>query len=135
MKIGAMLGDVVHSLFKNPVTELYPFERQEAPRELRGKLQWDPANCTGCGICAMDCPAQALEINVLDKKSKQFVIIYYADRCTFCAQCVHSCNHGCLAMSHSEWELAALDRHPFKVYYGAEEDINHVLAGYPSTDS
>lgn len=134
MKVGAMLNDVVISLFKRPATERYPFERIEAPERLRGQLHWNSEKCTGCGICAMDCPAQALEVIVFDKKAKQFVIRYHIDRCTFCAQCVHSCMHGCLEMSHQEWELAALDRVPFEIFYGAQEDIDRVLAGSTSPD-
>ena len=39
-------------------------------------------------------------------KAKQFNFTYYSDRCTFCAQCVHSCRAGSLEMLSDEWELA-----------------------------
>lgn len=129
MKIGAMFGDVVGSLFKKPATEKYPSVRREAPERFRGYLDWDPSNCTGCGICVMDCPANAIEMIVIDKKEKRFVLQYRIDRCTFCGQCVHSCNHGCLSMNADVWELAALDKEIYTKWFGEAGDIDYVLAG------
>jgi len=37
-------------------------------------------------------------------------------------------------MSPEEWELAALGKEPFTVYYGQEEDVAHVLARLAETD-
>lgn len=129
MKIGSMWRDVSASLFRRPATERYPFERRAAPERLRGLLHYDGAACTGCGLCAQDCPAQAIEVTVIDRKAKRFVFVYHADRCTFCAQCVQSCRQGCLALAHDAWELAALDKDLFTTCYGEEEDVEHVLAG------
>jgi formate hydrogenlyase subunit 6/NADH:ubiquinone oxidoreductase subunit I len=129
MKIGVMFGDVAKSLFRKPVTERYPFERSEAPQRFRGQLTWKPENCTGCGLCAMDCPAQAIEVIVIDKKAKRFVLRYHEDRCTFCAQCVHSCRQGSLEMSNEIWEMAALNKDTFTIYSGDEQDIALVLSG------
>ncbi|HEX6383527.1 MAG TPA: 4Fe-4S binding protein [Anaerolineae bacterium] len=127
MKIYTMLGDVLRSLFRRPATEKYPFERKGAPARLRGRLYWDPEKCTGCCLCSMECPAEALELITLDKKEKRFVVRYHIDRCTFCAQCVQNCRFGCLEMSNEEWELAALSKEPFMVYYGHESDIEEAL--------
>jgi formate hydrogenlyase subunit 6/NADH:ubiquinone oxidoreductase subunit I len=127
MKIGSMLGDIVGSLFKKPVTEMYPFQRKETPDRLRGKMIWDPEKCTGCQLCVKDCPADALELIVLDKVNKRFVMRYNEDRCTFCAQCVQNCRFKCLEMSNEQWELAALNKEPFTVYYGKDEDVKFLL--------
>jgi formate hydrogenlyase subunit 6/NADH:ubiquinone oxidoreductase subunit I len=123
MRIGAMLGDITRSLFKRPVTELYPFERRPAPERLRGQLMFDAAKCTGCKICVRDCPAAAIEIAIVDKATKRFVMKFRADRCTYCAQCVVSCNFDSLSMSHEQWELAALTLAPFAHSFGREEDL------------
>lgn len=129
MKLGAMFNDVTTSLFQRPVTEKYPFERHEAPERLRSYLHWNSENCTGCGMCAQDCPAKAIEIITLDKKAKRFVFVYHVDRCTFCAQCVFTCMKSSLEMRNDSWELAALSKESFTVYYGSEEDVQQVLAG------
>ena len=123
MRIGAMLGDISKSLFKKPVTELYPIERRPAPVRLRGNLQFEPSKCSGCKICVRDCPASAIELVVVDKATKRFVMKFHADRCTYCAQCVVSCNFDSLSMSHEAWELAALSRDGFLQTLGREEDI------------
>ncbi len=123
MRIGAMLGDISRSLFKKPVTEMYPFVKKGAPERLRGKLIFDPAKCTGCKICVRDCPANAIELHVIDKATKRFVLMFHSDRCTFCAQCVFSCNFDGISLSHEEWELAALSKDSFQVPCGRPEDI------------
>lgn len=127
MRIGAMIGDISRSLFKRPVTERYPFERKPTPERLRGKLMFEPAKCTGCKICVRDCPAMAIELLVVDKATKRFVMRFHSDRCTYCAQCVVSCNFDSLAMSHDVWELAALSRAPFATQLGRTEDIAALL--------
>lgn len=139
MKLGIMLGDLVRSLFSRPVTEKYPFEKRKPPERLRGELVWNPQNCSGCMLCVKDCPANALELITLDRKNKRFVMRYNVDRCTYCAQCVQSCRFKCLAMSNEQYELAALTKQPFTVYYGNEADVEGLLAKLealpPSTDA
>ena len=134
MKLGMMFTDVASSLFQRPATEKYPYKRYETPERLRAILVWDAEKCTGCGLCAMDCPAKAINMIVIDKKAKRFVMEYHVDRCTFCAQCVHSCRQGGLSMSNDRWELAALDKGPFTIYFGDPEDVETVLAGLDSFD-
>jgi NAD(P)H-quinone oxidoreductase subunit I len=128
MKIATMLRDVLRSLFERPATRRYPFERKPAPERLRGALRWNPKGCTGCCMCTRDCPANAIELITVDKASKRFVLRYHMDRCTFCAQCVQTCRFGCLGMAPDQWELAALRKEPFTVYYGDDADVAAALA-------
>jgi formate hydrogenlyase subunit 6/NADH:ubiquinone oxidoreductase subunit I len=83
----------------------------------------------------MDCPSNAIELIVVDKDSKRFVMRYHVDRCTFCAQCVQSCQFKCLGMSKDEWELASLSKEPFTVYYGNDPEVESVLARFPRQDA
>jgi formate hydrogenlyase subunit 6/NADH:ubiquinone oxidoreductase subunit I len=135
MKISTMLSDVTAALVRGPITEKYPFERREAPERLRGMLQWDWQNCTGCGLCAKDCPAEAIDMIVLDKQSRQFVMRYNIDRCTYCAQCVASCRQNCLSMSATHWELAGLQKDQFLIYYGQEDHVKKVLENLTLEDT
>ena len=57
---------------------------------------------------------------MVDKATKRFVMRFHADRCTFCAQCVVSCNFDAIQLSNERWELAALDRRPFAMILGRE---------------
>jgi len=127
MKIGAMFRDIASSLVTKPVTQQYPFERRPAPTRLRGKLQWDPTKCTGCTLCIKDCPANAIEMVVNDKQNKVFVLRYHVDRCIYCSQCTINCRFKCLEMSNEEWELAALSKEPFLLYYGKAEAVKAYL--------
>jgi len=129
MKIGTMFRDLTTSLVKKPITERYPQVRKKGPEGLRGRLIYHPQKCIGCELCVMDCPAGAIKIIVLDKSAKQFVLSYQVDRCLFCAQCVQSCRHGCLEMSADDWELAALNKQIFTLYFGEEQDVREVLDG------
>lgn len=129
--LATMFSDVTRSLFRRPATELYPVQRTTAPVRLRGLLHRDLENCTGCGLCAMDCPAQAIQVHMIDKKAKRFVIDYHIDRCTFCGQCTQSCRQGALSMSSNEWELAQLDKAPFLVHFGDPKDVEELMAAKP----
>ncbi len=123
MRIGGMWHDAVRALLQRPITQRYPFERLAAPERFRSKLQWDLEQCTGCGLCVKDCPANAIEVVALDRKAKRFVFRYHVDHCTFCGQCVETCPRGCLSMPQDDWELAAPDRSEFEVYYGKADDV------------
>ena len=136
MKIGAMFKDLLTSFFSAPATERYPFERPETADRFRGKLYFDPAKCTGCNLCSKDCPAHALDIVIIDRAAKRFVARYNVDRCIYCSQCVQSCKFKCIGMSNEDWELASLNKEPFFVNYGKEEDIAVLVEkfGAPKTE-
>ena len=129
MRIGTMISDVIASMFIPPATQLYPVERRATPKRLRAELSWAKQLCSGCGVCSMDCPSNALDVIVIDKKANQIVLRYHLDRCTFCAQCVSSCMKGSLLFSEDEWELSALNKNSFTIYFGDPKDVEHVLAG------
>ena len=128
MRFGTMLSDVTGALFRRPATENYPSVRQLNPLRLRSFLRWNQQACTGCGLCAMDCPANAIHVTILDKKEKRFVFSYHTDQCLFCGQCVESCRQGSLSMVNDQWELAALDRKPFSVILRDVEYVAKALA-------
>jgi len=122
-----MLSDIFTSLFQAPVTQKYPFERQPTPQRLRGKLTWDPDRCSACSLCAKECPANALQVITVDRNNRRYVMRYQMDRCTYCAQCALNCRFKCIQLGSEDWELAALDKKAFTVYYGRETDVNTYL--------
>jgi formate hydrogenlyase subunit 6/NADH:ubiquinone oxidoreductase subunit I len=121
-----MFTDIVRSFFTKSSTQLYPVERVSPPERYRGTLLYSPSLCTGCNLCVKDCPADAIELTILDRAAKRYVMKYRKDRCIYCGQCVVNCKTKSLAMPNEEWEHAALDQN-FLVYYGKELDIARYL--------
>ena len=126
MSIGTMFQDIVESFFKKSATQLYPVERTTPPQRYRGVLSYSPSACTGCSLCVKDCPSDAIELIILDRAAKRYVVKYHMDRCIYCGQCVVNCKFKCISMTNQDWEHAALDKN-FMVYYGREEDIASYL--------
>lgn len=126
--LGTMLSDILKAFVSKPATVKYPQSSNDAPPKMRGKVIYDAETCTGCRLCVRDCPAEAIDIIILDRKAKKFVMNYHADRCIFCAQCVESCRFGSIELSDQDWELAETSKNPFDIFYGAPEDVKRVLA-------
>jgi formate hydrogenlyase subunit 6/NADH:ubiquinone oxidoreductase subunit I len=127
MKIGSMLGEILHSVFRRTATVQYPYARTPVPSRLRGMILFNPEKCTGCALCMKDCPSNAIEIIAVDKPNKRFIMRLHLDRCTFCAQCIVNCNFKCLEMTNEQWENAALKRKAFVVTAGRDEDLKKFL--------
>lgn len=118
MNLTTMLQDLLKSLFGKPATVT---TEADTAQRLRGKVHWNPDNCTGCQLCVKDCPSNALDLFVIDKKNKQFVMRYDLGRCTYCAQCVASCRFDCITLQSDEWSLATDNIEDFKVDYGDKD--------------
>jgi ferredoxin len=73
-------------------------------RELLGKISplgrvtLDASLCTGCGLCAAECPTGALEITV-SAEADAFQIIFQHGKCIACGQCAAICPEKCLTVT------------------------------------
>lgn len=102
-----LLPQVWRTLWRGPSTVAYPFGPLELPGCFRGRVVIDADKCRGCGLCVRDCPAFGLE---LERQSKtRFRLLYYPDRCAYCAQCETSCRHGAIRLIN-EFVPATTDR-------------------------
>ncbi len=114
---GAMIRQVLASIFKKPATTRYPFTKFDMPENFRGKITFSPELCIGCKICTRDCPSNAITINKIG--DKRFECVINLAKCVYCAQCVDSCPKKALHTTR-DFELASLDKSKLKVIYGAE---------------
>lgn len=101
-----LLPEIGRTLVSGPETGDFPFAPPEISDDYRGRIDVDPETCRGCGLCARDCPANALEVRRTGKGSYQ--LIYYPERCAYCGQCETSCNFGAVIQT-KEYTAATTD--------------------------
>lgn len=116
---GKMIWQVLASLFEKPSTILYPYVKDEVPKQYRGKIKFYPEKYIGCKLCMWDCPSNAITIRKIG--DKQFECEMDLDKCIYCAQCAESCPRKALEATN-EFELAQLDRNKLKVIFSAEPE-------------
>lgn len=105
-RIPSLLKSVVANAFRRPATVKYPYQRLEPPKGFRGRHEVDWEKCIGCGVCARDCPALAIELVETPKGLKPLIDL---SRCIFCYQCADSCPRGAIS-STIVFELASWHR-------------------------
>ena len=63
----------------------------------------DKEKCTGCGLCAIDCPTEALTISQNGERDLYQLLFRY-DLCDACGICEKSCPEHCLHLVEKEPE-------------------------------
>lgn len=98
-KLMSFAGHALSNLFHKPVTNNYPFVKNEFTDRTRGSIQIDIDSCLFCGLCAKKCPSDAIKV---DKTTKTWSI----DRmgCVQCANCANSCPKNCLKVDKNYTE-------------------------------
>lgn len=82
------LKEAIKALIKGPYTSKFPYEPHKPFERFRGKPQFNPDECTGCGACFQVCPARAIEMK--DAGEKRVLTVHW-DLCIFCGQCQANC--------------------------------------------
>ncbi len=62
-----------------------------------GKVMLDSSKCTGCGLCALDCPTGALSFSP-SGKADVYQLLFKHGLCVACGQCVEVCPEQCLVL-------------------------------------
>lgn len=90
--------ETLRTLVSEPViTQQYPDERRDPPRELRSRgmeLLWYRERCTGCSNCAYACPHAIITVATHQSANGDRVIDRYEidfARCMYCSLCVEAC--------------------------------------------
>lgn len=66
-----------------------------------GVVSIDPEPCSGCGMCVMFCPTEALKYSTLEEPANEEMryLEFQAADCTQCGLCVDVCLRKCLTLS------------------------------------
>ena len=83
-----------------------------------GKVSLSENRCTGCGLCIIECPTQALT-TVCTGDTGNFQIHFRHSRCIACHQCVEICPEKCLVLERGT-DLSKLNAPPEILF---EDDI------------
>lgn len=104
-RLPALIKDMGSCIFKKPFTHQYPFVKAHAPEGYRGKHVFYPEKCMSCGLCARDCPANAIElVEVSGKRMPKF----FLDRCIFCYLCAENCPREAIKLS-TDFEMSTTE--------------------------
>jgi len=101
-----IVKEAFSNLFKKRATEKYPEAPAHVADGFRGKQILNLSNCISCGLCARECPANAIEMVVVDGKKRPLI---HLDRCIFCYQCADTCPRKVFETS-KVFELAVTDK-------------------------
>jgi NADH-quinone oxidoreductase subunit I len=93
----SIIRDVIRNLLSKPITIEYPRKLTPIEKDFRGRHYADLKKCTGCSLCAIECPSNCISMEKLPENIKLrhnprglYPNINYMS-CVFCYRCVKVC--------------------------------------------
>ena len=65
-----------------------------------GKVTLDKATCTGCGLCALECPSRALA-DAVNGETEVYQLLFKHNLCIACGLCAEVCPEQCLHLERT----------------------------------
>lgn len=66
---------------------------------LKGAIVVDTAQCKGCSVCAVSCPAAVIALSKeVNAKGYPFAFMQNPDSCTGCTNCATVCPDSCITV-------------------------------------
>jgi ferredoxin len=69
----------------------------------------DPGRCTGCTLCVVDCPYDALEMVPREDGEYRQIAVLISDRCVSCGICIGSCSDDAMSVDGEPVDDLAAD--------------------------
>lgn len=104
-----MLGNILKNVFSKPATRMYPKDKRQTYKDVRGQIGIEIDNCIFCGICSKKCPSSAITVN---KNDKSWEIDHY--RCIICNVCKEVCPKKCI-LSNEQYRPSAYAKDTMKL--------------------
>ena len=129
--VGDGLAVTFSYLLRKPMTIQYPDRTAKPvvamlPERSRGILEMDIEHCTGCSMCAKQCPIDCIHITVVkDEETKTRSLTQFdidIGKCMYCGLCVEACPVG--GLRHSlEFEAAMYDIKRLMLHFVTEPRV------------